>query len=50
MSMTYTTIDTIKNIVTTNPTSQFFGINKQAQIQIDALSHALVACLMEDSH
>ena len=49
MSMIYTTIDTIKNIVTTNPTSQFFGINKQAQIQVDALSHALGACLMEDN-
>ena len=33
-------IKTIKNIITTNPTLQFFDINKQAQIQIDASSLA----------
>ena len=33
-------IKTIKNIITTNPTLQFFGINKQAQIQVDASSLA----------
>ena len=42
-------IETIKYIITTNPTLQFFDINKQAQIQVDASSHALGACLMQDN-
>ena len=41
-------IETNKNI-TTNLTLQFFDINKQAQIQVDASSHALGACLMQDN-
>ena len=42
-------METIENIITTNPTLQFFDINKQAQIQVDASSHALGACLMQDN-
>ena len=42
-------IKTIKNTITTKPTLQFFDSNKQAQIQVDASSHALGACLMQDN-
>ena len=42
-------METIENIITTNPTLQFFDINKQAQIQVDASSHTLGACLMQDN-
>ena len=44
-----TTTDTIKNIITANPTLQFFDINKKAQIRVDASCQTLGVCLMQDN-